>query len=80
LGNVLLPFTVLIIDDSENVRSSLKQVLERMKEIQKVLEADSVLQGYKCMRENSVDLIFCDLNMPGFDGFKFLALKGSSQE
>jgi len=72
--------TVLIIDDSENVRVSLKKILESMTGIEKVLIADNGLQGYKLLRENPVDLILCDLNMPGIDGFKFLNLKGSNSE
>jgi two-component system, cell cycle response regulator len=75
-----MPFTVLIIDDSETIRSSLKRVVEGMKNVKQVILADNGLQGYKTLRENQVDLILCDLNMPGIDGFKFLNLKSSNQE
>lgn len=48
--------------------------------IEKILIADNGLHGYKLLRENPIDLVLCDLNMPGIDGFKFLNLKGSSSE
>jgi two-component system, cell cycle response regulator len=75
-----MPCTVLIIDDSDSVRTSLKRVVEGMKGVEQVLLADNGLQGYRYLRENSVDLVLCDLNMPGIDGFKFLNLKNSNVE
>ncbi|MBN1653873.1 MAG: diguanylate cyclase [Deltaproteobacteria bacterium] len=75
-----MPYKVLIIDDSENMRASLKKVVEGMKDVDEVLLADNGLQGYKVLRESSIDLVLCDLNMPGIDGFKFLNLKASNAE
>jgi two-component system cell cycle response regulator len=80
MPNLSTNSTVLIIDDSENVRVSLKRVVEGMAGIKKVLTANNGLQGYKLLRDNPVDLVLCDLNMPGIDGFKFLNLKSSSSE
>jgi len=69
----------LIIDDSEAVRSRVKDTLGACGLFDTILEATDGLMGFKLLREHPVDIVFCDLIMRGVDGFKFLALKRSDR-
>lgn len=66
--------TVLVIDDAAALRTQLVQLLRALPNVAHVLEAADGLQGFLAMRRRPVDLVLCDLIMPGVDGFKFLAL------
>lgn len=72
--------TVLIIDDSEAVRSTVQEVLRDEPKVARVLTAADGIAGFKQMLETPVDLVLCDLIMPVLDGFKFLALKTTRPE
>lgn len=69
-----MSFTVLVVDDSAAVRAQLLQVLRALPNVGQVLEATDGLQGFLAMRRQPIDLVLCDLLMPGVDGFKFLGL------
>lgn len=71
--------TLLIIDDSEAVRSRVKSALAPATMFDTVLEAADGLTGFKLLREHPIDLVLCDLVMRGVDGMKFLALKRSDR-
>lgn len=43
-------------------------------------ESHDGMEGFKMMFTNRPDIVICDMVMPGFDGLKFLKLKGSRQE
>ena len=62
--------TVLFVDDEENVVNSLKRVFH--KEPYHVLTADSGTQGLEVMKENNVDVVVADYNMPKMNGIEFL--------
>jgi diguanylate cyclase (GGDEF)-like protein len=72
--------TVLIIDDSETVRDRVKQTLSSTEVFERYLMAEDGMAGFKVMVNEKVDLILCDVVMPGFDGFKFLGLKKAKSE
>lgn len=72
--------TVLIIDDSEAIRRRVVQSLGDKNVFTTFLQASDGIEGFKLLLSNPVDLILCDLNMPGIDGFKFLALKHGKSE
>lgn len=72
--------TVLIIDDSETVRQRVQQVLLESHVAANVLFAKDGLEGFKLLLNNRVDLVLCDVVMPGIDGFKFLSLKKARAE
>lgn len=60
---------ILIIDDSEMVRSQLRADLET--EGYKVFEAGNGIEGLAALdgaNKYNIDLIFCDVNMPEMDG------------
>ncbi len=72
--------SVLIIDDSQQERNEIKNVLEATGLFDAFYEAPDGLKGFKLMLSNPPDLILCDLVMPDFDGFKFLRLKKARQD
>ena len=59
---------ILIVDDSETLRSQLKGDLAKASF--EVLEAADGLEGLELLQKQPiVDLIICDVNMPRLDGF-----------
>ena len=72
--------TILIIDDSANVRSQIVCTLREYGLFTGYLEADDGLKGFKTLMDQQVDLVLCDLEMPVMDGFKFLSMVQSRPE
>lgn len=71
---------ILIIDDSDALRKTMKKILTRSGVVEFCFEARSGLEGLKILMEKKVDLVICDVVMPEFDGFKFLASKSGRPE
>jgi two-component system cell cycle response regulator len=67
---------ILVVDDSESLRTSIKNILLQSNLIANCYEAGTGLEAMKLLLEKEVDLVLCDVVMPEFDGRKFLALKG----
>jgi PAS domain S-box-containing protein len=64
-----LPITsvrILIIDDEQNVRTVLAEVLSRQGH--KVSEASNAEEGLRLADKQDFDVVFTDLAMPGIDG------------
>ena len=57
---------ILIVDDEEDVRIALKQVLERAG--YEVSVAASGNEGLELMKQEGADLVITDVIMPGIDG------------
>lgn len=66
--------TVLIIDDSEAVRHRIGRILQQHHIFERFLYGGDGLEGFRILRQESVDLVLCDLDMPGIDGYKFLRM------
>jgi len=60
--------TVLVIDDMQAVLDVLKVGLTRHGHV--VVTATSGQQGLDIFRENPIDLVICDLGMPGINGWE----------
>lgn len=57
---------VLIIDDSENIRATLKLTLEfRGYEVEEACDGKA---GLEMLEQNRYDMVFCDLAMPVMNG------------
>ena len=68
-------YSCLIIDDSDSIRKKIREALEEASLFTTFHEAAEGLSGFKLLLQNQVDLVLCDLLMPGCDGFKFLLMK-----
>jgi len=64
--------SILVVDDEESVRVSLSAVLER--EGYKVLTAEGGEEGLRLLKDNPIQLVITDYNMPGMNGVEFLKL------
>ena len=62
---------VLIVDDNKFMISLVKRILDKL-EIAAPLEANDGASALERLDEAAVDVIVCDLNMPGMDGIEFL--------
>jgi diguanylate cyclase (GGDEF)-like protein len=70
--------TILVIDDSEVHRSEIREALTASDQIDRILEASDGLRGLKLLLEESVDVVLCDLELPGLDGEKLLRSSGGA--
>ena len=64
-------YTILVIDDEDDVRVVLKRTLETAGGYT-VLTAGNGRDGIKLARKNLPDLVLLDIIMPGLDGFDVL--------
>src|SRR5262245_25882754 len=70
---------VLVIDDEEAIRKSLRMVLEY--EGYEFLEAASGPEGLETLKRESPDALLLDIKMPGMDGVEVLdVLRGRDQQ
>lgn len=63
---------VLLVDDSATMRATLRILLSEL-DIE-LLEASDGLVALQTIRSTTVDLVVCDLRMPGLDGGKLIHL------
>ncbi len=64
--------TVLIIDDEKNLVKSIQRQMRRYKV--ESLAAYSGEEGIKILEDNSVDVVLCDIKMPGINGIETLKI------
>lgn len=69
---------VLIIEDSASQRAEVRSVLQKSGLFERILEADNGLRGLKLLLSEPVDLVVCDLELPGLDGEKLLRMSRSA--
>ncbi|MCM2281411.1 MAG: response regulator [Bdellovibrionaceae bacterium] len=64
---------ILVVDDSQLVRTQLRKALEEVKH--QVVEAENGKIGFEAWKANpDLKLIICDVNMPEVDGIGMLTL------
>jgi len=71
---------VLIIDDSDQIRQEVRARLDEARMFDSYFEAKDGIDGFKVLLNKPVDLVLCDIVMPGIDGFKFLSMKKARPE
>jgi DNA-binding LytR/AlgR family response regulator len=62
------PLRALIVDDEAPALSELAWLLEQDTRIGRIRTADSGTQALKALESEPVDVLFCDISMPGLDG------------
>jgi two-component system chemotaxis response regulator CheY len=68
----------LIVDDSSVMRKIVERSLRQAGiELEKVVEASNGAEALGALRDNVVDLVLCDINMPVMDGLEFVRQVGS---
>ncbi len=66
------PFRVLAVDDEEDIRESVKQLLELSLESVEVITAADGQLALDILEAGEFDLILTDYKMPKMDGLEFL--------
>ncbi len=67
------PITALIVDDSSVMRKIVERSLRQAGvELTTVLEAGNGSDALEILRQNPVDLVLSDINMPIMDGLQFV--------
>ncbi|HPB02302.1 MAG TPA: sigma-54 dependent transcriptional regulator [Bacteroidales bacterium] len=62
--------SILIIDDEQPIRKTLREILEYEKF--KVTEAENGIKALELIRANKFDVVLCDIKMPQMDGLEVL--------
>lgn len=63
----------LIVDDSSVMRKIVERSLRQAGiDLEKVFEASNGAEALGALRDNKVDLVLCDINMPVMDGLEFV--------
>lgn len=71
---------ILIIDDTQAMRSQIVNILKNSRMAVDIIEADNVIDGFKLLLAKPVDVVLCDLEMPDMDGLKFLDLQRGRED
>lgn len=70
-----MPLRAIIVDDEEDSRRVLEIILQNHCEnVEIVALCSSAVEALKFLKEEALDLIFLDINMPFLNGFEFLEL------
>lgn len=72
--------SILIIDDSENLRTQIAGELQSAALCEQIFQAGDGIEAFKLLLSTKIDLILCDLEMPRIDGFKLLGMIGSNKQ
>jgi len=70
LNKILKKLNILYIEDEENIRENVKKVLLMLCE--NVYDIDSVDHAEKILKENRIDIIISDINLPTTNGLDFV--------
>src|SRR5438105_2959042 len=62
--------TILIVEDEDDLRQELVEMLEEKGH--RILAAENGAKGLKLLNENAVQLVISDLNLPQMDGLSLL--------
>ena len=71
---------ILIIDDTISVRQQILDTLQGTGLFSNYFQAGNGLEGLKIMLNEKIDIVLCDVEMPGMDGFKFLTMVNARED
>jgi two-component system, LytTR family, response regulator len=64
-----MSLSVVIVDDEQLARDELSYLLRDLEDIDVIGQGKNGLEAVSLIKENSPDLVFLDVQMPGLDGF-----------
>lgn len=64
--------TCIIVDDEPLARSAISSLLSRFEDIEVVAECEDTFAAFNVLKQNNVDLMFLDIQMPEVSGIEFL--------
>jgi two-component system chemotaxis response regulator CheY len=68
-----MAYNILIVDDSRTIRSVIKKTLHIAEvPVGEVYEAANGEEGLQVLKDNWVDLVFADINMPVMNGIEMI--------
>lgn len=68
-----MAFNILIVDDSKTIRSVIKKTLQIAEvPMGQLYEATNGAEGLNTMKDNWIDLVFADINMPVMTGIEMI--------
>ena len=70
--------SILVIDDSQAARESVRQAVREAGLFDRIVEARDGFEGLKELMAAPFDMVLCDLELPALDGEKLLRLKEQS--
>jgi len=62
----------IIIDDEAMARAIVKQMCSKIPELDVIEEFDNAISAIKFLNQQTIDVIFLDIHMPGFSGVDFV--------
>lgn len=69
-----MAYNILVVDDSKTIRSIIVKILKLTKlEIGEIFQAENGQEGLDCLKDNWIDLILSDLNMPVMSGIEMVS-------
>src|SRR4030067_1323789 len=71
---------ILVVDDSEQTRKNLIEILKNARLFNVYLEAEDGIEAFRILSKEKVDIVISDVIMPRMDGFKFLSLIKKDRE
>jgi len=60
----------LVVDDNKIARTTLKQLVSQVSDLQLAGECANAMEAYNLIREQPVDLLLLDIEMPGITGIE----------
>jgi Response regulators consisting of a CheY-like receiver domain and a winged-helix DNA-binding domain len=66
----LSDLTIVIVEDHDDTRKSIGSYLDQLGA--NVLGASNAFEGLEVIKNNRPDLVLCDIQMPGGDGFELV--------
>lgn len=72
-------FTIMIIDDEENILSSMSKYLKTVTK-HRIISCSDALEAVEIIKNVTVDIIFSDINMPDLSGLELLKIIKSLPE
>lgn len=71
---------VLVVDDAVVIRGAIRSALDKLERPLTVIEAAAGDEALAIMRQSPVDMIFCDIHLPGISGLEALAHAFAAQD